>query len=153
MAAVSGWAVVAVMAAAEVSANSGKRATVDEGELPLYRTATVKLLRRYFRASIELGRLPVPLGKSAGMMRAKCSSHRLSSFENTMILVCDVERCVKQLDVFEQTLVGRIAMQEYTMEEAAGVMRCNEKTVRRRYPEALDKLTAMLLVRGLLERV
>ena len=147
------------MTAAEESGYPAHEASVfggagmEEWEILRYRTLAEKLLQRYFRASVELGRLPAPLGKGAGMMRAKVSAHKVTTFEDTMILVCDVEKCVKRLDAFEQVLVLRIAMQEYTHEEAAEVMRCAVRTVERRYPEALEKLALMFLERELLRPV
>lgn len=70
-----------------------------------------------------------------------------------MIFVCDVERCVQRLDSFEQTLVTRIAMQDYTIEETSALIKCCRKTLERRYPEAIDKLTAMFLGNGMLKEM
>lgn len=136
--------VVTLMAAAE----AGK--WEDAEELSFYRGTTKSVVRRYFQASVELGRLPAPLGKGLGFLRAKSSCYKLSSFEDTMIFVCDVERCIKRLDPFEQALVQRIGMQDYTLEETAALMHCVIRTVIRRYDDALDKLTAMFLGNGML---
>ncbi len=136
--------VIQAMAAVETWADTAK-------ELSLYRGTTEGILRRYMQASVELGRLPAPLGKGLGFLRAKSSAYKLTSFEDTMIFVCDVERCVKRLDSFEQTLVMRIAMQDYSMEETAELIKCNRRTLERRYPESIDKLTAMFLGNGMLK--
>jgi hypothetical protein len=130
-----------------------KRGSVYETseELSLYRKVTEGVLQRYIRCSVELGRLPAPLGKGLGFLRAKASSYKLSSFEDTMVFVVDVERCIKRLDQFEQVLIQRIALQAYTWEETARLLRCAQSTVDERYPMTLDKLTAMFLGNGMLK--
>lgn len=139
--------VVSMMAAAE-----NDDCVWDEAdELSLYRKTTESLVRRYFRASVELGRLPAPLGKGLGFLRAKSSFYKLSSFEDTMIFVCDVERCIKRLDPFEQALLQRIAMQNYTIEETQKLMRCAKSTVMERYQDGLDRLSRMFLGNGMLK--
>lgn len=117
-------------------------------ELSLYREYTVGLLRRYFRMSIELGRLPSVLGRE--FFRSKVSSYRIHSFEDVVILVHDVDRCLGRLDTFSQSLIARVVLQEYSHEEAAAVIGCTRRTVVRRMPEALDKLSEIFLETGLL---
>ncbi|MEO8726093.1 MAG: hypothetical protein ABI383_08200 [Acidobacteriaceae bacterium] len=139
--------VVTIMAAAE-----DDDCTWDEAdELSLYRKTTANVVRRYFRISVELGRLPAPLGKGLGFLRARSSDYKLSSFEDGMIFVCDVERCIKRLDPFEQALLQRIVMQNYTLEETAKLMHCVMRTVVRRYDDGLDRLSAMFLGNGMLK--
>ena len=121
-------------------------------ELSLYRKVTEGVLARYLRCSVELGRLPAPLGKGMGFLRAKSSVYKLSSFEDTMVFVVDVERCIKRLDEFEQVLVQRIALQSYTFEETQQITRCGFQSVVRRYEEALDKLSAQFLGNGMIKR-
>src|SRR5436305_13548863 len=67
-------------------------------ELSLSRDYTIGMLRRYFRMSIELGRLPSILGRE--FFRAKVTSYRMNSFEDVVILVHDVEKCINLLDPF-----------------------------------------------------
>ena len=59
-------------------------------EMWLYRERTVALLRRYLRISIEVGRLPSLLGRE--LFRSKVTSYRMTSFEDGVIFVHDVER-------------------------------------------------------------
>src|SRR5438552_8360352 len=120
-------------------------------ELSLYRDYTVAMLRRYFRMSIELGRLPSILGRE--FFRAKVTSYRMHSFEDVVIFVHDVDRCVSRLDPFSQQLIARVILQEHTHEEAAVVMRCSRKTISRLMPEALDKLSEIFLATGILRRL
>jgi len=118
-------------------------------ELSLYRQRTIALLRRYFRMSIELGRLPSVIGRE--FFRAKISSYRMSSFEDVVILVHDVDRCLGRLELFEQELVARVILQDYSHSEAAVVLHCTRRTVTRRLPEALDLLSKIFLETGLLK--
>ena len=126
---------------------SDSRAFLDP-ELSLYRQHTMGLLRRYFRMSIELGRLPSVIGRE--FFRAKVSSYRISSFEDVVILVHDVDRCLARLERFEQELVARVVLQEYSHSEAAALLHCTRRTVTRRLPEALDLLSQIFLETGLL---
>ncbi len=119
---------------------------LSSSDLALYRGATLGLLRFYFRLSVEIGRLPSLLGREC--FRSRLTSYRAQSFEDAVIFVHDLERCLEELDDFEKKLVARIVFQEYTQEEAAGLLGCTCRTVERRFPEALDRLSAILLERG-----
>jgi hypothetical protein len=118
-------------------------------ELSVYRSHTVALLRRYFRMSIELGRLPTVLGRE--FFRAKVTSYRMHSFEDVVILVHDVESCLGRLDVTSQQVVARIIFQEHTYEEAAAIMGWTRKTLAVNASAALDRLSEMFLQHGLLQ--
>ena len=120
-------------------------------ELSLYRDYTVAMLRRYFRMSIELGRLPSILG--CQFFRAKVTSYKMHTFEDVVILVHDVERCISRMDSFSQQLIARVVLEERTHEEAAEVLGCARKTVSRLMPEALDLLSEIFLSRGILKRL
>jgi hypothetical protein len=86
-------------------------------DLWLYRESTVGMLRRYLRISIEAGRLPSLPGRE--FFRTRVTTYRVSTFEDAVTFVHDVERSVERLDAFERKLIGRIVLQEYTQEEAA----------------------------------
>jgi len=109
----------------------------------LYRDRTVALLRRYSRLAVELGRLPSLLGRE--FFRSRVTSYRTATFEDTVIFVYDIERSIERLDEFDQRLIAALAIQDYTGDEAARLLRCNRRTVVRRYPEALDCLSEILL--------
>jgi hypothetical protein len=121
---------------------TGRDATPIES-LAFYRKHTEKLLRQYMHTSMEMGRVPSILGNC--IFRGKVSSYRLRSFEDGVIFVFDIEKCLKRLDKYSQDLVGRIALQEYTQGETATLINQPLRSVARRYTEALDILTAMLL--------
>ena len=65
--------VVTLMAAADCGSDSKQDGCGwdDAEELSLYRYTTENLVRRYFQASVELGRLPAPLGKGLGFFACK----------------------------------------------------------------------------------
>jgi hypothetical protein len=117
-------------------------------ETYLYRDRTLAILRRYFCLSIELGRLPSLLGRE--LFRAHVSSYRLTTFEDAVIFVRDVERAVEQLDRLDQQVIAHVVFQDYSQHEAARLLQVAARTVSRRYPEALDQLSAMFLSTGLI---
>jgi predicted DNA-binding protein (UPF0251 family) len=130
----------------------GEAAEVPESgnapELWLYRDRTLGLLKRYLRLSVEVGRLPSLLGRE--FFRTRVTSYRVSTFEDAVIFVHDVERSLEKLESFDQELIARIALQEYTQEEAANMLGCWRRTVGRRYAAALDQLSEIFLKGGLL---
>ncbi|MGA9039295.1 MAG: hypothetical protein WB421_02060 [Terriglobales bacterium] len=137
---------VTVPVAAVINSTSGA-----DPDLWLYRDRTVGMLRRYLRISIEVGRLPSLLGRE--FFRTHVTSYRVSTFEDAVIFVHDVERSLERLNAFDKKLIGRIVLQEYTQEEAARLLQCGRRTVGRRFPEALDRLSENFLAGGLLTRL
>src|SRR5438874_11185776 len=97
-----------------------------EAELWLYRDRTMGLLRRYLRISIEVGRLPSLLGRE--LFRSKVTSYRMTSFEDGVIFVHDVEHALEHLNAFAQQLAATIVFQDYTQDEAAEVLHCARRT-------------------------
>jgi hypothetical protein len=120
-------------------------------DLWLYRGKTIALLKRYLRMSVEVGRLPSLLGRE--FFRSRVTSCRVGTFEDAVIFVHDVERSLQHLDDFEQRLIATIVFQEYTHDEASVVIGCWRRTVGRRFPEALDKLSEFFLEGGHLTRL
>jgi Sigma-70, region 4 len=118
-------------------------------ELAFYRKYTEGMLRRYMRLSMEAGRAPSLLGRE--MFRGKVTNYRVHGFDDVVIFVHDVETCLAKLEEGQQYLIKRIALQEYTYVETAGMMGLCMKTVIRRYARALDELTEIFLERKLLE--
>lgn len=129
-----------------------RRVTDEEQvEISAYRPYTVGMLRRYLRRSVELGRLPSVLGRE--FFRAKVSSYRVTTFEDGMIFVHDVERCLEELTETQRALIARVALEEREFEDAARVLGCNERTVRRGYWAALDALSEVFVAREILRRL
>src|SRR5579884_847796 len=109
----------------------------------LYRDRTTALLRRYLYLSVEIGRLPSLLGRE--FFRARVSSYHVTTFEDAVIFVHDVETSLDRLDDFSQQLIARVVLQEYSEPETARLLHCSLRTVARRLPDALDHLTAIFL--------
>jgi hypothetical protein len=100
---------------------------------------------------METGRLPSILGRE--FFRAKVTSYTVVTFEDRVIFVHDMEKCLAKLDEFSQQLIARHIMQEHDRWATAKLLHCNEKTVRRLIPIALDVLSEILLDVGLMERL
>ncbi|HZQ24693.1 MAG TPA: hypothetical protein VFA89_18025 [Terriglobales bacterium] len=122
----------------------------DDPDLWMYRKHTVALLKRYGRMSVEVGRLPSLLGRE--FFRTGVTSYHMSTFEDAVIFVHDVERSLERLDEFSKKLIARIVLQDYNQEEAARMLGCCERQVRRQYTEAIDYLSEVFLAGGLLKR-
>jgi hypothetical protein len=114
----------------------------------LYRKRTTALLRRYMRLSIETGRLPSVIGRE--LFRAKITTYTATTFEERVIFVHDIERCLERLAPFDQKIIARIVLQEYDHERAARILHCTRKTIERRLPEVLDELSEDFLKARLL---
>lgn len=119
-----------------------------EIRLAFYRKHTEKMLRRYLYASMLVGRAPSILGEAVS--RGWVSYRPIRTFEDSVIFVLDVERCLKHLGAFDRAILSRIALQEYTFAETAALLGVSPRTVSNKYPIALDRLTALLLNSGLL---
>jgi hypothetical protein len=118
-------------------------------EMAFYRKYTEAMLRRYVKMSMETGKVPSLLGKE--MFRGRVTSYQVRSFDDVVIFVIDVERCLALLDEGQQYLIRRIALQEYTQGDTAEMLGMPLRTVHRRYADALDELTEIFLERKLLE--
>jgi hypothetical protein len=142
------WAVAERVAAAppEVTPETNSKPKV---ELAFYRKYTEAMLRRYLRLSIQAGRVPSLLGRE--LFRGHVTSYRLHSFEDAVIFCFDVEKRLGRLTVMDQQLIKRIALQEYTQGEAAGMLGLSLRNSIRQYGYALDALTEMFLEAGMLE--
>jgi len=116
--------------------------------LGFYRKHTESLLRRYLYASMQVGRAPNILGDP--IARGWCSSRPVRTFEDAVIFVLDVEKCLNQLGSLDRMLISRIVLQEYTQTETAQMLGMCVRTVSYKLPAALDRLTEKLLKAGLL---
>jgi hypothetical protein len=113
-----------------------------------YRKHTENLLRRYLYASMQVGRSPDLLGESIG--RGWVSSRRVCTFEDALIFVLDVERCIQRLTLLDRQLITRRFIQEYTQQEVARILGMSLTGVIVKLPQALDRLTESLVESDLL---
>jgi hypothetical protein len=116
-----------------------------------YRGRTVAMLRRYMRYSIETGRLPSLLGRE--FFRAKVTAYTVVTFEDRVIFVHDMEKCLARLDEFSRQLIARHILQEHDQAATGKLLHCTERTVRTYVPAVLDVLTEILLDVGLMKRL
>jgi len=143
---------------AGISAEAGRRpppdsqAELQAGEPPVslafYRRHTEKILRRYLYASMQVGRAPSILSDPVG--RGWASSRPIRTFEDAVIFVLDVERCLDRLDSLDRQMLSRIVLQEYTHAETAVMLGMSSRAISYKFPQALDRLTGRLLASGLL---
>jgi len=113
-----------------------------------YRKHTESMLRRYLYASMQVGRAPSILGDPVS--RGWASSRPVRTFEDAVIFVLDVEKCLSQLGSLDRQMLSRIVLQEYTQAEAATLLGMSVRTISYKFPQALDRLTEKLLEAGLL---
>jgi hypothetical protein len=118
-------------------------------EMAFYRKYTEAMLRRYLRMSMSAGRVSTLLGRE--LFRGEVTNYTVQNFEDVSIFCVDVEACLAKLGPMERALLRRIAVQEYSQGEAAAVLGLSLRSCERRYPQALDKLTRILLDARLLE--
>lgn len=121
---------------------------VPDVSLAFYRKHTEKMLRRYLYASMLVGRAPAILGEPVA--RGWVSSRRVKTFEDAVIFVLDIERCLDKLGQLDRALLSRIVLQEYTYVETAALLGMSVRSISNKYPQALDRLTHLLLNTGLL---
>lgn len=108
------------------------------------RQLALKVLDRYLQTSMMVGRTPCFLGKE--VIRGRVSGNRVPSFENAVIFLFDVEKCLKELDRFSQIVVTHIALEDYTAPEAARLTGESERTIHRVYGAALERLAELFRV-------
>jgi DNA-directed RNA polymerase specialized sigma24 family protein len=124
----------------------------EESEPPIclafYRKHSERMLRRYLYASMQVGRSPAMLSDSVG--RGWVSSRPVKTFEDAVIFVLDVEKCLNRLGSLDRAMLSRIVLQEYTQAEAAVLIGMSSRTISYKFPLALDRLTELLMEYGLL---
>ena len=117
--------------------------------LAFYRKHTERMLNRYLYAAMLVGRAPEALVDSIG--RGWVSSRPVRTFEDAVIFVLDVEKCLDKLNPLDRQILGRIVLQDYTHIETAEMLGIAVRTVSYRFPRALDQLTQILLDSGLMK--
>jgi Sigma-70, region 4 len=122
-----------------------------EMDLWPYRRRAVALLRRYARASVEVGRLPSLLGRE--FFRTRVTSYTMRNFEDVVIFVTDMERAIEKLNALEKKILAMNVLEEYSTDEVARLLGCTPRNVRRLLQEALDQLSRILLAGGLMEEM
>ncbi len=129
----------------------GTRNEINEHCSPwaMYRNHTVVLLRKYFRMSLEIGRMPSMLGGE--LFRAKVTAYQVHTFEDSVIFVHDMEQCLAKLDYLSRLLIARIFFQEFNHDEVAAELRISRRQVINRMLDALDRTSEILVQCELLD--
>ena len=138
-----------VWAVAQPESSEPEEGGAPKVELAFYRKYTEGMLRRYLRVSMQAGRVPSLLGRE--LFHGNVTSYRMHSFEDAVIFCFDMEKRLGRLQVMEQQLIKRIALQQYTQGEAAGMLGLSLRNCIRQYGQALDRLTEMFLEARMLE--
>jgi len=132
----------------ETSANEIAPETRPAVSLGFYRKQTEKMLRRYLYASMQVGRAPSIFGDPVS--RGWASSRPVRTFEDAVIFVLDMEKCLDQLNSLDRQMLRGVVLQEYTQAEASTLLGMSVRTISNKFPQALDRLTEVLLDTGLL---
>ncbi|QMV18828.1 hypothetical protein GOB94_09135 [Granulicella sp. 5B5] len=139
------WAVAAADVPPEAAAKPEAKPAV---ELAFYRKYTEALLRRYLRLSMQAGRVPSLMSRE--IFRGHVTHYRVHGLEDVVIFCHDVEQRLARLNYTEQQLIKRLILQQYTRGEAAGMLGMSLSHLLKRYAQAVDRLTGLLLEAGLL---
>jgi DNA-directed RNA polymerase specialized sigma24 family protein len=134
--------------AAQPKTRPAKAQEKPPASLAFYRKHTESLLKRYLYASMQVGRTPSIL--SDPVARGWASSRRVRTFEDAVIFVLDIEKCLSRLSLLDREMLGRMVLQEYTQVETASLLGMAVRTISYKFPLALDRLTEKLLEAGLL---
>jgi hypothetical protein len=144
------WAVGAELPVNKYVADASDAQThVPPQDLAYYRRYTEAVLRRYVRMSMEAGKVPSLIGQE--MFRGKVTNYRVGNFDDVVIFLHDIDRCLAKLEPEDQQVIARLALQQYTAAETAELLQLKPRTVLRRYGEALDRLTKVFLAARMLE--
>ena len=120
--------------------------------LPSYKhMRTMALLHRYFRKSLLIGRLPSLLGRE--VFPARMQGRALHAFEDTVLFVCDVDRCLTGLEPLNQRLVAYCILEDHTEWDAARQFHRSQSDVSRRLHATLDLLHDTFCRLGLLRPI
>ena len=112
-------------------------------DLYFYRHQTHRMVRRYFYTALQTQRIGSTLADVS--CRGWVSSRPIRSFEDALIFVHDMERCIQSLPSLDRDLLNRIVIQEYTHAEAAMLLGMSARTVDYKLQAALDRLTRKLI--------
>jgi len=117
----------------------------------LERMRTMALLHRFFRTALLVGRMPSLLGRE--VFRPRIRSTPAQALENSVVFVCDVERCLCALDSFDQRLVAFCVLEDHSEWEAARQFHRSQSEISRRLGQTLDLLYETFCRIGLLRRL
>jgi hypothetical protein len=115
------------------------------------RTRTMALLHRFLRTAMSVGRVPSLFGREIFRARVRSSPH--SAFEDAVLFVCDVEKCVALLDPLEQRLIAYCILENRSEWEASRQFHASQGFISRHLALALDFLHLTFCQRGILQPI
>lgn len=118
-------------------------------KLPSYeRMRTVSFLLFFLRTAMNIGRVPSVLGGE--FFRLSTRSKPSYALENSVVFVCDVERCLAALAPLERRIVSFCIFENYSEWDAARRFQRAQSEISRRLGDALDCLHEMFIRKKLL---
>lgn len=99
-------------------------------------------------ASMMMNRIACSMRDPTG--RGWASSRPVRTFEDALIFVIDMSRCIDAPSKFDQTMLARLVKQDYTQPEAAELLGISHRTLTCKFPATLDRLTVKLLDAGIM---
>ena len=114
------------------------------------RMRTMGLLFRFVRMSLLVGRMPSLLGRE--IFRAQTQHLPARAFEDSVLFVCDVERCLRHLEPLDQRLLAYCVLEDRSEWEAARQFRRSQGEISKRLGRTLDLLHETFCRVGLLTR-
>ena len=134
----------------ELSANV-EESNEDLSEFSIFRKATLRLLRYYFKLSLDYGRIPSVLGGE--VMRSRVSHAKMYTIEDETIFLHDMNRCMEQeLGEMELKILALVVFMDHTFEQTGAILQYSEKQVRRIFPNVIDRLARAFFEREFLNR-
>jgi len=115
------------------------------------RSRAMRLLQRFFRTALLLGRMPSLLGKE--IFRSRMDGRPGGAFEDAVVFVCDVERCLRQLAPGDQRILAYCVLEGRSEWDAARRFHCAQSEISRRLGATLDFLHETFCRMELLEPV
>jgi DNA-directed RNA polymerase specialized sigma24 family protein len=107
-------------------------------ELIALRPYTHTLLRRYVYARYQAARVFSCLNSR---LDGRASSRPIRTFEDALVFVIDMDRCLAALPSLDREILRRTLMQNYTQDEMATLLGMSPRTVSYKFSLALDRLT------------
>jgi DNA-directed RNA polymerase specialized sigma24 family protein len=111
---------------------------------------TRTMIRRYVLARYQAARIFSCLDASKFSGSGRASAQPIRTFEDALVFVIDMDRCMESLDPTDLELLKRTQIQEFTEAETACLMGMSTRTVSTKAQVALDRLTQRLIDSGLL---
>jgi hypothetical protein len=117
-------------------------------EMICFRGQTLALVRHFFELSSQVGRISSLLGRE--FFRSRVSHHAIPSFEEQAIFARDVELCLERLSRDNGEIITLMGLYDLSDEEVAAMIHRSRTYVRQWFAEAVDALSEIFLVAGLL---